>query len=159
MESRFLCSSVPAMTNIAIILSLLVLPYLVLMPMGIAEHVRGRIGIALVFAFTGLGHFLRTEPMAQMLPAFVPRAILMIYITGVIEFAAAVAVLVPTLSRYAGIGLCLFLLAVLPSNIYAAMQRIDFGGHAAGPMYLLVRVPLQFLLIGWVYWFTIRPPD
>lgn len=40
---------------------------------------------------------------------------------------------------------CIFLLLVLPSNIYAAWQRVDFGGHAAGPVYLLVRIPLQLL--------------
>jgi len=30
------------------------------------------------------------------------------------------------------------------------------GGHNLGPMYLLVRVPLQLILIGWAYWFAVR---
>ena len=50
------------------------------------------------------------------------------------------------------------LLLVLPSNVYAAFQRIDFGGHGAGPAYLLVRVPLQLFLIGWIYWFAVKQP-
>ena len=32
------------------------------------------------------------------------------------------------------------------------------GGHAWGPRYLLFRVPLQSLILAWVYWFTIRSP-
>jgi uncharacterized membrane protein len=69
-----------------------------------------------------------------------------------------VAILIPSLSRYTGIALGVFLLLVLPSNVYAAFQRIDFGGHGAGPAYLLVRVPLQLFLIGWIYWFAVRQP-
>ena len=37
-----------------------------------------------------------------------------------------------------------------------AIRRVDMGGHNLGPMYLLVRVPLQLILIGWVYWFAVR---
>jgi uncharacterized membrane protein len=78
------------------------------------------------------------------------------YATGVFELLAAVAILITPLSRDVGLAICAFLLLILPSNIYAAFQRVDFGGHAAGPMYLLVRIPLQLFLIGWVYWFALR---
>jgi uncharacterized membrane protein len=55
-------------------------------------------------------------------------------------------------------GICViaFLIVVLPANIYAAIHRVDVGGHSLGPMYLLVRVPLQLILIGWTYWFAVR---
>ena len=33
---------------------------------------RGRVSLALLFFFTGLGHFLATEQMVQMLPPWVP---------------------------------------------------------------------------------------
>jgi len=33
---------------------------------------------------------------------------------------------------------------------------VEMGGHGAGPAYLLLRVPFQFLLIGWAYWFAVR---
>jgi uncharacterized membrane protein len=41
--------------------------------------------------------------------------------------------------------------------VYAAINRVEMGGHGAGPMYLLVRAPFQLLLIGWAYWFAVRP--
>jgi uncharacterized membrane protein len=94
--------------------------------------------------------------MSQMLPAWVPARVALIYITGVFELAAAITVLIPSLSRRTGIVLCVFLILSLPSNVYAAIKRVDFGGHAAGPVYLLVRIPLQLFLIGWVYWYCVR---
>ena len=144
------------MLNIVIILTLLLLPYWLLTFAHMPEALRGRVGVALVFAFTGVGHFIKTAAIAEMLPAWVPGRVPLVYLSGVFEVLAAVAILFTPLSRYVGWALCVFLLLILPSNIYAAWQRVDFGGHAAGPVYLLVRIPLQLLLIGWVYWFAVR---
>ena len=146
------------MRNIAIIITLLLLPYWALIPANLQEPLRGRIGIALVFVFAAIGHFIKTSEMTRMLPRSVPMRVPLIYVGGVFELLASVAILIPALSRYTGIALCIFLLLVLPANVYAAFQRIDFGGHGAGPIYLLVRVPLQLFLIGWIYWFAVRQP-
>jgi len=147
------------MQNIAIILTLLLLPYWLLTLAHVPEVLRGRVGVALVFAFTGVGHFIKTSAMTQMLPAWVPMRLPLVYITGVFELLAAAAILYTPLSRHVGLALCVFLLLIVPSNIYAAWTRVDFGGHAAGPVYLLVRIPLQLFLIGWVYWFAVRQYD
>jgi len=62
------------MANIVIILALLLLPYWALTLTHAPEPLRGRIGVALVFAFTGLGHFIKTSQMSKMLPGWVPSA-------------------------------------------------------------------------------------
>jgi uncharacterized membrane protein len=144
--------------NIAIILTLLLLPYWALIPAHLSEGFRARIGVSLVFAFTAVGHFTKTSEMTQMLPPWVPMHVPMIYLSGIFEVLAAIAILITPLSRHVGLALCLFLILILPSNAYAAFQRIDFGGHGAGPIYLLVRVPLQLFLIGWIYLFAVRQP-
>jgi len=84
------------MTTPAIILGLLIIPLLFLSVASLATgrerldvRWRGCIGIALVFCFTGVGHFIKTEPMAEMLPAWVPGRSPLVYITGVIEFSVA----------------------------------------------------------------------
>lgn len=153
------------MAVIAIILSMLFGSYLVLTALDRRAHwiriqpaLRGRLSLALVFAFTGLGHFIQTVPMANMLPPWVPMRVSIIYVTGVIELAAAVALLTPRVSRLTGMCLIVFLVAVFPANVYAAMNRVDLGGHSMGPAYLLTRAPLQIILIGWAYWFAVRPP-
>ena len=43
--------------NIAIILALLLVPYVALMPLQVTEPIRARIGILAVFLFTSIGQF------------------------------------------------------------------------------------------------------
>lgn len=117
----------------------------------------GCLGIALLFAFTGVGHFIKTGPMADMLPAYIPGRIWLVYFTGVLEMAAGIAVLSIRWRKPVACGLIAMLIAFLPVNIYAAINRIGPGGHALGPVYLLLRVPLQLFVGIWIYWFAIHP--
>lgn len=124
--------------------------------------VRAKVGLSIFFSFAAIGHFIRTDQMAAMLPPWAPYRVELIYVTGVFEFLGAVAVWAPSLMRLTGVCLILMLLCVLPANIYAAIERVDFGGHAAGPIYLLLRIPFQIFLIWWTYlateqsWFQSR---
>ena len=144
------------MKNIAAILIILLLPAGIAKLCGANANTAGRIGIAAVFAFTALGHFLKRDQMAAMLPPSLPSRPAIVIISGVFEALLAILLLVPSYSKMAGIAVCAFLVLVTPVNILAAIKRVDFGGHAAGPKYLLVRIPLQALLFIWTYWFAIR---
>ena len=152
---------------------LLVLPYIILTLLRrfvpqfeMVPAKRARVGLTLFFLITSLGHFMNTEEMAQMLPPSTPYRVELIYVTGIFELLGGVAVWIPRLTKLAGLCLILLLLAVLPANIYSALNRVDFGGHDAGPIYLLVRVPFQLFVIGWTYlateqrWFSgkVRTP-
>ena len=117
----------------------------------------GRIGISAVFAFTALGHFVKRDEMAAMIPASMPARPAIVVLSGLLEAFLAVVVLIPTYSKAAGIALCVFLVLVTPVNVYAAITKVNFGGHAAGPRYLFLRLPLQLVLLIWTYWFAIRP--
>jgi uncharacterized membrane protein len=148
---------------IALILGLLFGTYIVLTIAGLlpgrlqlSSSLRGRIALSLVFLVTGFSHFFQTEAMTAMLPPSVPGRVAIIYVTGILELAAAVGLLLPGLYRAAGICLILFLLCVLPANIYSAVNRVEMGGHAMGPSYLAVRVPLQIILMAWAWWFAVR---
>jgi uncharacterized membrane protein len=113
-------------------------------------------GLTLLFAFTGTGHFIQTEPMAQMLPPWVPARTFLVYATGLLEFAIAAGFLMPRTRRLTGWAAAAALVLFFPANIYAAFHHVPMGGHVEGPAYLLIRAPLQFILLFWIYWFTIR---
>ena len=66
----------------------------------------------------------------------------------------AIGVWIPRLMRVAGLCLIVMLMGLLPANIYSAIYRVEFGGHAAGPAYLLIRVPFQLLVMWWTYFAT-----
>ena len=143
------------------LLLLLLVPYLMLTLLGkwassfqMASAKRARVGLSLFFLFTSVGHFIKTEEMAAMLPAAVPYRISIIYLTGIFELLGAIGVWIPRLTRLTGFLLILMLIGILPANIYSAINRVDFGGHGAGPAYLLVRVPFQIFVLWWIYFAT-----
>lgn len=123
---------------------------------GLATARAGRIGLAAVFLFTALGHFVKAREMSEMLPARVPLRVPIILASGVFELGLAVALAFAGDPKPVGWIVIAFLAAVFPVNVSAAARRVDFGGHGAGPRYLLVRAPLQILLMAWAYWFAAR---
>ncbi|NCJ07916.1 hypothetical protein GS597_15655 [Synechococcales cyanobacterium C] len=118
----------------------------------------GHIAIATMFTFAGISHFGLADDMVAMLPAFVPFRYGIIYATGLIEIALATGFLWSQTIPITGILAIAFLIAVFPANIYAALNAVDLGGHAAGPIYLLFRVPMQVFLVGWIWFFCVRDP-
>ncbi len=113
-----------------------------------------RIAMSVMLLFTAVGHFVFTKGMVMMMPDFLPFKKAMVYLTGVIEIAAAIAMQIPKLQVVASWLLILFFLALLPANIKAAANKIDyqkgtFDGN--GLNYLWFRIPLQALFIVWVY--------
>ena len=145
-----------------ILLAILVGPFVILSiagrgirPLRLDPAARARVGLSLFFAFAGIGHFVLTEEMVAMMPPYVPFRVELVYLTGVLELFAAIAVWAPYLRKLTGFCLILMLLLFLPVNIYAALNRIPIGGHEAGPVYLLARVPFQLFVIAWTYFATI----
>ena len=122
------------------------------------RHIRtaGCIAFAALFLFTGISHFALAEGMVQMLPEWVPGRYPIIYLTGIIEIALGLGFLWSSVRRTSGLLTLAFLMAVFPSNLYAAMNSVDFGGNINGPRYLLFRVPLQLFLLWWVWFMAVR---
>ncbi|OGB26689.1 MAG: hypothetical protein A3I66_03905 [Burkholderiales bacterium RIFCSPLOWO2_02_FULL_57_36] len=116
------------------------------------------LGLGILFIFTGIGHFAQTGPMVQMLPSWVPERELLVYLSGFLEFAIAIGFFIPRFRRLAGLSAALVLVLFFPVNVYAVFNHVPMGGHAWGPVYLLIRAPLQAIILVWVYWFTIRAP-
>lgn len=118
-----------------------------------------RVAMAAMLLFTALGHFLFAKGMAMMVPDFIPFKTEAVYASGVIEIAAAIGLLVPGLRVLTGVLLIVFFVLMLPANIKAASQNINYQTGAldgAGLAYLWFRVPLQLLFIAWVYVSTLR---
>ncbi|MFT4093469.1 MAG: hypothetical protein QM640_07500 [Niabella sp.] len=121
----------------------------------------GRIAMAVMLFFTAIAHFKVTKGMAMMLPPFVPYKKGMVLSTGIVEFAAAAGLLIPSLQITTAWLLILFFIFILPANIYAATRKVDYEKgtyNGKGVNYLWFRVPLQLLFIIWTYYFAIYRP-
>ncbi len=111
--------------------------------------------LTLMFVFTGIAHFNKMKhDLVRMVPALFPRPMLLIYLTGVLEFMGAVGLLLPRFRALAGICLIALLIAMFPANVNAALKKTTLAGKAATPLRL--RAPMQALFIGLLWWAT-RP--
>ncbi len=117
----------------------------------------GLIALVIMFLFTGSTHFSAMKhDYAAMLPSPLSGNLGIIYLTGVLEIAGALGLLVPRTRRLAGICLVLYLLAVFPGNVYAAVNEVPFRGEPPTPLWL--RTPIQLFFIGMVWWTAVRRP-
>jgi len=115
----------------------------------------GLFAVAIMFLFTGATHFTDMKnDYAAMLPGPLSGNLGIIYLTGVLQIAGAVGLLVARTRRLAGICLALLLVAMFPGNVYAALEGIEFRGDAPTPLWL--RTPIQLFFIGIVLWTSTR---
>ena len=107
--------------------------------------------LSVMFTFTALAHFnkMRHE-LARMVPRVFPRPLLIIYITGVLEFFGAVGLLIPRIREAAAIGLIVLLIAMFPANVKAAREHLTLRGRPATGLWL--RLPMQILFLGLLWW-------
>jgi uncharacterized membrane protein len=105
-----------------------------------------RYALAAMFMLTASAHFnhLRGD-LIRMVPDVFPAPGLLVTLTGIVEIAGAVGLLVSRFVRPAAVGLSLLLLCVFPANAYAAGAGLTLGGEAV--MALLPRALLQLVFI------------
>jgi uncharacterized membrane protein len=116
----------------------------------------GMIAMAVMLLFTASAHFVYLKGMTLMMPDFLPFKKEIVMLTGFIEIAAAIGLLIPRIEYLVSELLILFFIFILPANIHAAAKNIDYqkgtnDGH--GLLYLWFRIPLQIFFIAWVYFF------
>ena len=113
-----------------------------------------RIGIAVLFLFTAASHFSPLgKDMAKMIPPPLTGAMWVIYLTGVLEAAGAIGLLLPRFRRTAAWCLLALLVAMFPANIYAALNGVELGGKSASPLWW--RAPLQLFWMATLWWSTL----
>ncbi len=108
-------------------------------------------GIAILFIGAGILHFVRPAPYAGIVPYMLPHPLVLVYVSGLAELAGGIGVLFPQVRVLAGRGLILLLIAVFPANV----QMLVSARAAHAPHWfeaiLWVRLPVQGLLIAWVW--------
>lgn len=83
--------------------------------------------------------------LIRMVPKALPRPELLVTLTGLLEIAGAIGLLLPATSRAASIGIALLLAAMFPANVLAARERMQIGGRPVTK--LLPRTLLQIFFI------------
>ena len=111
--------------------------------------------LVVFFVLAGVNHFINPEFYLRIMPPYLPWHEALNYLSGFLEVALALLVLVPKYARLAGWGLIALLIAVFPANLHMALHPELFP--EAPPIAYYIRLPLQLVFIAWVYWTTIAP--
>ena len=107
--------------------------------------------IAALFITAGAAHFVKPRIFLRIIPPYLPVPRLLVYASGAFEIAGGLGVLLPSVRAYAAWGLIAMLAAFLPVHTY--MARDPDGQFSDLPGWMLwLRIPLQFVLMAWVYW-------
>ena len=114
--------------------------------------------LAGVFVFAGMMHFVIPASYVGIMPPWLPWHRGLVYLSGVLEIAGGVGLLIPRTRRAAGIGLVLLLIAVWPANLQMVLQARAADKPPWHEALLWLRLPLQLLLIWWA-WRASRSPS
>jgi uncharacterized membrane protein len=102
--------------------------------------------VAVMFLLTASAHWGKRRPdLIRMVPPAFPKPAAIVTITGYLEIAGAIGILIPVVSLAASIGLLLLLLAMFPANVFAARKKLTIGGKPVPQ--LAVRIVLQLVFI------------
>ncbi len=110
--------------------------------------------LALLFTGAGINHFINPVFYLRMMPPYLPWHGALVAISGVAEIAIGLGLLIPRTVRLSAWAAIALLVAVFPANVQMALHPETFPEFS--PTALLVRLPLQGVLIVWAFWFTRR---
>ena len=85
------------------------------------------------------------------MPPYLPWHAQFVAISGAAEIVGAFGVLFSQTRRPAGCGLMVLLVAIFPANIRAISTGMVLAGHIVPAWMLWARLPLQAVLLIWVY--------
>jgi uncharacterized membrane protein len=113
-----------------------------------------RVLFAAFFIVAGVTHFTNRDFFTSIVPPYLPWPEMLVSVSGVAEIVLGVMLLVPATMRLAAWGLIALLIAVFPANIHMAMNPQLYPDVSMAA--LLIRLPLQGVMVAIAYWFT-RP--
>lgn len=87
----------------------------------------------------------RKEDLIRMVPSVFPRPDLIVIVTGLLEIAAAIGILIPALSRVVSICLAILFIAMFPANIKAAKEKLTMDGKQVPSLWLRTVIQIIFI--------------
>lgn len=114
-------------------------------------YLLGKASFATLFIIAGIGHFVAPGFYVRMMPPELPAHHALVILSGVIEIALGILLLVPKTSKFAAWGIIALLITVFPANVHVYRHQESFPLPA---LLHLLRLPLQGLLILWAYAYT-----
>jgi uncharacterized membrane protein len=108
------------------------------------------------FILAGALHFVSPETYERIMPPYLPLHRELVYLSGALEMLGGLGLFPGRTRPAAGYGLILLLFAVWPANLQMLLDVRAAGKPSWWMALLWARLPLQVLLMAWV-WRVSRP--
>jgi uncharacterized membrane protein len=105
--------------------------------------------MAILYVFAGINHFIKPKIYLRIMPNYLPNHKLLVILSGIVEILLGVALCFPKTKNISLYLIITMLLVFFTVHFYMLTNKKASSGL---PKWLLVlRIPLQFLLVYWAY--------
>ncbi len=108
--------------------------------------------MAFLYILAGINHFRKPGMYIRIIPPVFNNPKLINILSGIAEIVLGILLTIPATTLFAAWGIIALLIAIFPANIY--MFQNKKAGFGLPKWILFVRLPLQIVLIYWVYQYT-----
>ena len=99
------------------------------------------------FILIGIEHFKEPQKFVDIVPKYMPFALFLVYLTGVMEIVGGLGIIYPKTREITGRLMVLFLIAIYPANFNMWINDIPYNGTRLTTQGHLFRLSVQILLI------------
>jgi uncharacterized membrane protein len=103
------------------------------------------------FVVAGALHFIKPKAYKAIVPDYLPAPDALVALSGIAEIGGGLGLMLPSTRKRAGWWLIATLLAIFPANLHMAQHPERYPMVPGGEAALKARLPLQALLIAWVF--------
>jgi len=104
-----------------------------------------------MYILAGIMHFIKPKAYLRIMPGYLPNHKLLVTLSGIAEIALGLSLLSPKLKDLAIYGIILMLVIFLTVHFHMLSGKKASAGIPR--WILLLRIPLQFGLMYWAYWY------
>ncbi|SHJ08521.1 Uncharacterized membrane protein [Mesonia phycicola] len=104
-----------------------------------------------IYIIAGINHFIKPKIYLRIMPRYLPKHQLLVYASGALEVIFGVGVCISITKEIAIYGIITLLVLFFSVHFYMLSSKKASAGL---PKWLLIiRIPLQFVLIYWAYYY------
>ncbi|MBZ9651719.1 DoxX family protein [Psychroflexus montanilacus] len=105
--------------------------------------------MSIMYAFAGIMHFIKPKAYIKVMPRYLKARKSLVLLSGVFEIALGVGLLFDATRSISALGIILMLIVFL--LVHFNMLRGKKYAVGVPRWVLILRIPLQFVLIWWAY--------
>lgn len=109
--------------------------------------------MGMLYLVAGINHFRNPRMYLKIIPPYFPNPKLLNYLSGIAEIILGIGVCIPMFSKISAWGIVALLIVVFPANLFMYMNKS--AGFGLPKIILLLRLPLQIVLMIWAYYYTL----